>query len=517
MAHDDALHDGQADAGAGVFVFAVQALEGAKEPVRRGHVEAASVVAHKENGFAVEGLAADVDVGDLFAGRKLPGVSQQVVEQAAHQGRVGHGFQVRGDPHLRHPFGGGLHELGGDLAGDFTDIDHAQLHRQLVQARHVQERVDQRAHALARGHDPVDQIDAVGTQFAGVFPDQFLAEPDDDPDRGAQVVSNRIAEGFELFEALFELRGALGHQALQAVVEQLQPEFAVLAFRDVLHHARHALAGGVARVELDPARRDIFGQDTKLFAEPFQFGQALVQPGGHLGPFLGVHAREQVVPVVWLVQWPAQQFGRSGRCGDGRGGRVHFQHAHARSLQGLLQQPLVVHEFNFQLVTLEGHLDRGVQLALRKGLEQVAIGAGLPCALQRGVFGVRGEVDHRRGVGFTQPGGHLDAVHVALDVDVHQHQIGLGLREHLHALFTRDRNGGHVVAQLRQTLLQVEGNDALVFHHQDAGGSVHVFRSSGKRKVKQVGPLRCTSSRPWSWRVSNWTSCRPSEPLRSRF
>ncbi|MDT4884224.1 hypothetical protein FQZ97_1203440 [compost metagenome] len=118
-----------------------------------------------------------------------------------------------------------------------------------------------------------------------------------------------------------------------------------------------------------------------------------------------------------------------------------------------------------------------MQLALGERLEQVPIGAGLSRALQGGVFGIRGEVDHRGRVGFAQPGGHLDAVHVALDVDVHQHQIGLGLRDHLHAFVTGDRNGGHVVAQLRQALLQVEGDDALVFHHQDAGGSVHVFRS----------------------------------------
>jgi len=79
MAPDDALHRGQADAGAGEFFGGVQPFEGLEELAGMGHVKAGAVVSH------VVCLPALIDgdaEGDLcfclFTG-ELPGVVQEVL------------------------------------------------------------------------------------------------------------------------------------------------------------------------------------------------------------------------------------------------------------------------------------------------------------------------------------------------------------------------------------------------------------------------------------------------------
>lgn len=151
----------------------------------------------------------------------------------------------------------------------------------------------------------------------------------------------------------------------------------------------------------------------------------------------------------------------------------HFHHAQARGVQRLLKQPATVAQLILQALALECHLDGGVQLALGEGLEQVAVGLCPAGPLQGRVFGIRGQVDDRDGVCLPQLCGDVDAVHVALDMDVHQHQVGPGLRHQIETLLARDRNGRHVVPEHRQTLLQIEGDDAFIFHHENAGGLVH--------------------------------------------
>src|SRR5438445_8271303 len=50
---EDPLHDGQADARAGELALVMQALEGAEQPVRIGHVEAYAVVGDEAVPLAV--------------------------------------------------------------------------------------------------------------------------------------------------------------------------------------------------------------------------------------------------------------------------------------------------------------------------------------------------------------------------------------------------------------------------------------------------------------------------------
>ena len=77
VAVQDALHQGQADAGALVIFHRMQALEDAKQLVGVLHVEADAVIADEIDGFAVLPLAADFDAGRIA----LAGVLQRIAEQ----------------------------------------------------------------------------------------------------------------------------------------------------------------------------------------------------------------------------------------------------------------------------------------------------------------------------------------------------------------------------------------------------------------------------------------------------
>src|SRR5205814_9086977 len=96
---EDALHDREADARAGKLALVVQALEGAEQPVRVGHVEAHSVVGDKAVLLAVVLDHAHPDDGVLGLAGELPGVLQQVLHRDVHQRAVGlHRHAVVDDP-----------------------------------------------------------------------------------------------------------------------------------------------------------------------------------------------------------------------------------------------------------------------------------------------------------------------------------------------------------------------------------------------------------------------------------
>src|SRR5450755_2866191 len=88
---DDALHGGEADAGALELELAVQPLKGAEELVGVLHVEAGAVVANEES--AAE--PAKRDQRGRILGGELPGVAEEVLQGNPEQARVAVGHQVR--------------------------------------------------------------------------------------------------------------------------------------------------------------------------------------------------------------------------------------------------------------------------------------------------------------------------------------------------------------------------------------------------------------------------------------
>src|SRR5439155_9352863 len=80
VAAHDAAHRCEADPGALEIGRAVQALEHAEEPIRKAHVEAGAVVAHRERRVAELRIAAEPDLRLGALAGVLPGVAEQVLE-----------------------------------------------------------------------------------------------------------------------------------------------------------------------------------------------------------------------------------------------------------------------------------------------------------------------------------------------------------------------------------------------------------------------------------------------------
>jgi len=78
VALDDAMHDGESDAGAGEFLVVMQPLKHTEEFLGIGHVEAGAIVAHKVGGLAVGLLlAAEFDAAALSAAGEFPSIAEE--------------------------------------------------------------------------------------------------------------------------------------------------------------------------------------------------------------------------------------------------------------------------------------------------------------------------------------------------------------------------------------------------------------------------------------------------------
>ena len=82
---EDALNDRQPDAGAGEFLFAMEALEHAKELVGVLHVESCAIVAYGVNDLLRTLLAADTDDRTVALAGELGGVGNKVSPNLTHQ------------------------------------------------------------------------------------------------------------------------------------------------------------------------------------------------------------------------------------------------------------------------------------------------------------------------------------------------------------------------------------------------------------------------------------------------
>src|SRR5439155_15529307 len=154
---DDLLADGQPDAGAGVLIARVQALEDDEDALEVPGLDADAVVPDHEQPLRVLGLDADVDPWPLGAA-ELDGVADQVLEQGGDLDRVpGHGRQAV------------PRDLGAALLQGRAQIDHHLLEHglavdllELAGARAgpgiVQEALDQAAHARGAVAGELDEL-----------------------------------------------------------------------------------------------------------------------------------------------------------------------------------------------------------------------------------------------------------------------------------------------------------------------------------------------------------------------
>ena len=75
---------------------------------------------------------------------------------------------------------------------------------------------------------------AFRVEFVRVILEQRLAETIDVAQRRAQIVRDRIREGFKFFVGSLKLRGAIGHAVLEFFIETPNLVFCLLALSDVV-------------------------------------------------------------------------------------------------------------------------------------------------------------------------------------------------------------------------------------------------------------------------------------------
>ena len=80
------------------------------------------------------------------------------------------------------------------------------------------------------------------------------------------------------------------------------------------------------------------------------------------------------------------------------------------------------------LVTMQCHLDHGLELAVLKRLEHVAVWVGHSRAFECLAIGIRGQIDDRDVVLVPDHLRGFDAVHPTAELDVHEHELEPHLR-----------------------------------------------------------------------------------------
>src|ERR1700722_5343222 len=196
---DDPLDAGQADAGTGEIGNRVEPLERLEQLVDEGGIEAGPVVADVAADVGVPGRSsAELDGGVLAFGGELPGVLDQVLQHGADQGAV------RGDPDAvvdgeadgaTRLAGVQLGAEGGDLGGQ---VDRFGVHVGTRDLGQYQQVIDELAHPLGGGLDPVGVPAAGAVETVAVVLDQRLAVPAQRPQRGPQVMSDRVGERLQV-------------------------------------------------------------------------------------------------------------------------------------------------------------------------------------------------------------------------------------------------------------------------------------------------------------------------------
>ena len=121
----------------------------------------------------------------------------------------------------------------------------------------------------------------------------------------------------------------------------------------------------------------------------------------------------------------------------------------------------------FLAVLVQRHFDGGLDVHVLEWLQDVAMGFGHFGFVQRAFIGVRRQENHRNVHVALDFFCSSNAVHVALDHDVHQRQIRLVLHGHVDGVFAIVGRSYNVVAQVAEAAFDVFANDAFVFGYEN--------------------------------------------------
>ena len=124
-------------------------------------------------------------------------------------------------------------------------------------------------------------------------------------------------------------------------------------------------------------------------------------------------------------------------------------------------------------VAVQGNLQCGAQPAIGKRLDDAAERLFQFCARQRVVGGEGGQEHDRHVVSGADGLRGGDAVHVARQAHVHQHQVGLQFTRHPYRLIAVHRVTHRLIRELGQLLQDVARNCHVVFDHQNSAQCSH--------------------------------------------
>ena len=289
MALDDALHDAQTDAAAGIVVAGVQPRERLEQLRGTRRIEADAVVLHAQ-AHAVVALDAQADAGarrGAFAS-ELRGIAHQVEQHDLQRGRIGGDVHVQLDVPAQWRAPWQFRQFAHDLLGQCAQVHRLKRHRLQSRAGQCQQCIDRLAHALGCMHLQMQQFLVLGLQALRAAFGQQLRQALHMANRCAQFVGQLPREGVQIQVHLLQVARAFVHCALQRLVVAQQQRLRLLASCDVAAHAvvaEEAAAGIVAwhAAERDPQPAPAAAVDLELQRAEWP---ACVQVGAVLGPLL---------------------------------------------------------------------------------------------------------------------------------------------------------------------------------------------------------------------------------------
>ena len=186
----------------------VEPLEDAEDPVLLTLGNTDPVVFHPDSHALLPLIASDDNFGGTLLGHELGRVGHQVGQDLCEDGLLGHDrgkVSVYGD--LRFDLLQRRSHLLHDGADDLLQVDGLKLQGFEAQAAVVQEVGDQVLGPGARHDDPLGEVLRVSVRALAQVVHKSVGEAGHGAEGCAQIVGDRVREGFELVVGLLQLSG----------------------------------------------------------------------------------------------------------------------------------------------------------------------------------------------------------------------------------------------------------------------------------------------------------------------
>src|SRR5208337_568537 len=207
MALHNLFADRQANARAGIFLTAMQALKNNENPVKILRSDADAVIAYAELPSTVLPSSGNVNAWRFLRPPELDGIAEQILEKLRQLRLVGEKCRERIVRDLGPALGcGSLEILLRDLKNLLTG-DRSKWITAHADAREGQQVVDQGLHPRRALDDEGDEFVRIRVQFSVVTPGQQLRETAHGPQWFLQIVRGDISKLFEFLVAALKLLG----------------------------------------------------------------------------------------------------------------------------------------------------------------------------------------------------------------------------------------------------------------------------------------------------------------------